>query len=69
MNNITKEWYLFEGFKSYGFEIDGSELLAKKTKIDNVDVVQYNWVKDNGIMVSLAPYYIACSTLDKLKTL
>jgi len=69
MNNISKEWYLFEGFKSCGFEVDGSELLAKKTIIDNVDVVQYNWAKDNGVMVSLAPYYIACSTLDKLKTL
>jgi len=68
MNNISKEWYLFEGFKSCGIEIDGSELLAKKTKIDNVDVIQYNWVK-NESMVSLAPFYIACSTLEMLKKL
>jgi len=36
MKNISKEWYLFEGFKSCGFEIDGSEYLRRRVLMNNL---------------------------------
>jgi len=68
MNNTVKESLLEQGYKSCGIESDGSELFARKTRINKIDVIQYNWVKNNSL-ISIASYYIACSTLDKLNNL
>ena len=65
----TKKTYVLQDYISLGIEPDGSELFARKTKINDVEVIQYNWLKKGEFMMNLAPVYIACSTLDKLKVI